>query len=61
MEQEGRYAKAPTEKGLVLGIKIEERLSEKGNPYTVLKYSEEIQRMLVEHYITEDVEKYEDK
>lgn len=60
-EQEGRYAKAPTEKGLVLGIKIEERLSEKGNPYTVLKYSEEIQRMLVEHYITEDVEKYEDK
>ena len=53
-EQEGRIAKFPTEKGLAMGIKAENRLSEKGNPYTVLKYSEKIQRMLVEHYIVKD-------
>ena len=58
-EQEGRFAKSPTTKGLSLGIVTENRLSENGNPYTVLKYSEKIQRMLVEHYIVKDNEEQE--
>ncbi len=60
-EQEGRFAKSPTEKGLALGIKTENRLSEKGNPYTILKYSEKIQRMLVEHYKVKDNEEQEER
>ena len=50
----GRFGKSPTEKGVALGIEIEDRISEKGNPYTVLKYSPEIQRFLVDYYVKKD-------
>lgn len=55
-EQEGRFVKEPTETGLEQGIKVIDKMSEKGNPYTVLMYPEVIQHMLVEHYIGEDAE-----
>jgi ATP-dependent DNA helicase RecQ len=46
-----RYSKAPTEKGKNLGVLTEDRVSQKGNEYHVLKYSPEIQRILVQHYV----------
>ena len=53
-QQEGRFAKAPTEKGIEEGIKEIDKVSEKGNAYTLLVYPEKIQRMLVEQYIREE-------
>lgn len=50
----GRFGKSPTEKGKALGIQIEDKISEKGNPYTVLKYSPEIQKFLVDYYIRQE-------
>jgi len=55
-EQDGRFAKTPTEKGVEQGIRVIDKVSEKGNPYTVLMYPVSIQRMLVEHYIKTAVE-----
>ncbi len=54
-EQEGRFAKAPTEKGLAQGIKIVDKVSEKGNPYTLLVYPVNVQNILIEHFIREDI------
>lgn len=54
-EQEGRFAKVPTEKGTELGIKIIDKVSEKGYTYTLLMYPINIQHMLVEHFISEDI------
>ncbi len=45
------FSKIPTEKGKVLGVIVEDRVSQKGNEYHVLKYSPEIQKILVEHYV----------
>ena len=53
-EQEGRFAKAPTEKGDELGIKVINKVSEKGNAYTLLMYPTNVQRMLIEHFIGEE-------
>ena len=53
-EQDGQTKKVPTEKGEKLGIKEVERVSQKGNPYTILVYPPNIQRMLVEHFVRED-------
>lgn len=50
-EQDGRTTKVPTEKGVELGVREIEKMSQKGNPYTVLMYPESVQRMLVEHFI----------
>ncbi|WP_242839358.1 DNA helicase RecQ [Oribacterium sp. P6A1] len=47
------FSKIPTEKGKVLGVIVEDRVSQKGNEYHVLKYSPEIQKILVEHYVCE--------
>lgn len=55
-EQEGRFTKAPTEKGLAQGIKIIDKVSEKGNPYTLLVYPVNVQNMLIEHFIGESIE-----
>ena len=52
-EQEGRRGKFPTEKGFELGIQAIDKVSEKGNAYTLLMYPADVQRMLVEHYIGE--------
>lgn len=48
---EGRFGKVTTEKGKALGIMTEKKVSEKGNAYTILMYSVQVQRMIVEHYI----------
>ncbi len=53
-QQDGRFVKAPTEKGIEEGIKEIDKVSEKGNAYTLLVYPEKIQRMLVEQYIREE-------
>lgn len=47
------FSKIPTEKGKVLGVIVEDRVSQKGNEYHVLKYSPEIQKILIEHYVCE--------
>lgn len=54
-DQEGRFTKMPTEKGKELGIKIMDKVSEKGNAYTLLMYPANVQRMLVEKFIGKSV------
>ncbi len=54
-----KYAKAPTEKGNQLGVKVIEKVSEKGNAYTLLQYPIEIQKMLVEHFVGEEKQEVE--
>lgn len=51
IENEGRYEKTPTEKGYESGIKVLDKVSEKGNAYKSLVYPENIQKMLVEHFV----------
>ena len=53
-EDAGKYAKAPTDKGIQLGVKVIDKVSEKGNAYTVLQYPIGIQKMLVERFISEE-------
>lgn len=54
IEQDGRFTKVPTKKGIGQGIKSIKKVSERGNPYTLLIYPSNIQRMLVEHYIGDE-------
>ena len=54
-EQDSRFAKAPTEKGSELGIKVIDKVSKKGCAYTLLMYPANVQRMLVEHFIDEEM------
>lgn len=54
-EDGGKYAKAPTENGLKYGIKVIDRVSEKGIAYTLLMYPQTIQQMLVERFISEEI------
>lgn len=54
-EAAGRYAKAPTKKGLRFGVKVIDKVSEKGNAYTVLMYPQTIQQMLVEHFVSKEI------
>lgn len=49
----GRFDKLPTEKGIKLGVKVVEKVSEKGYAYTVLMYSQIIQQMLIEKFVRE--------
>jgi ATP-dependent DNA helicase RecQ len=60
-EDAGKYAKAATEKGSQLGVKVIDKVSEKGNTYTVLQYPIGIQKMLVERFISEDKEDEEEQ
>lgn len=53
-EDAGKYAKAPTDKGIQLGVKVIDKVSEKGNAYTVLQYPIGIQKMLVERFISKE-------
>lgn len=53
-EDAGKYEKAPTDKGIQLGVKVIDKVSEKGNAYTVLQYPIGIQKMLVERFISEE-------
>ena len=52
-EMDGRVVKVPTEKGLEMGIETMERLSQAGNPYTVLMYPPQVQKIIAESYIKE--------
>ena len=51
----GRFAKVPTEKGIKLGVKVIDKVSEKGYAYTVLMYPQIIQQMLVERFLRETI------
>lgn len=53
---EGRFTKVPTAKGQECGIKIIDKVSEKGNPYTLLIYPKSVQELLILHFIREKVE-----
>lgn len=53
-EDAGKNAKAPTDKGIQLGVKVIDKVSEKGNAYTLLQYPIGIQKMLVERFISEE-------
>ena len=53
-EDAEKYVKVPTEKGSQLGVKVIDKISEKGNAYTVLQYPIRIQKMLVEYFICEE-------
>ena len=50
-DSDDTYSKIPTEKGKKLGVIVEDRISQKGNEYHVLKYSTDIQSILVQHYV----------
>lgn len=49
----GRFDKLPTEKGIKLGVKVINKVSEKGYAYTVLMYPQIIQQMLVKIFVRE--------
>ena len=49
----GRFDKLPTEKGIKLGVKVVEKVSEKGYAYTVLMYPQIIQQMLIKKFVRE--------
>lgn len=54
--EETCYMTSTYKKGLKLGVREIEKISQKGNPYTVLMYPENVQRLLVEHYICNDID-----
>ena len=47
---DGRSVQVQTEAGLAKGISSAEKISQKGNAYTVLMYPPAVQREIVEHY-----------
>ena len=51
----GRFDKVPTEKGMKLGVKVTNKVSEKGYAYTVLMYPQIIQQMLLEKFMRETI------
>lgn len=48
---DGRFIKVQTDKGLEMGIQTIEKVSQAGNPYTLLMYPSEVQKMIVEYYV----------
>lgn len=48
---DGRFIKVQTSKGLEMGIKTIEKISQAGNPYTLLMYPIEVQKMIVAYYV----------
>lgn len=48
---DGRFIKIQTSKGLEMGIKTIEKISQAGNPYTLLMYPIEVQKMIVAYYV----------
>ena len=47
----GVFIKLPTEKGLECGIRVEEKVSQTGVRYKVIKYPPKVQKMIVEHFV----------
>lgn len=50
-DKDGIFIKIQTEKGLNVGIQTIEKISPAGNPYTLLMYPENIQRLIVEYFV----------
>ena len=50
-DKDGGFVKIQTEKGLTAGIQTIEKVSTNGNPYTLLMYPENIQKLLVNHFV----------
>lgn len=50
-ERDGNSYKVQTEKGMALGIKTVEKVSQKGFTYTLLVYPTAVQKMIVNHFI----------
>lgn len=50
-EENGYLTKMPTKKGETAGVIPVHKISDKGNPYVVLVYSEQVQKMLLGHFI----------
>lgn len=49
---DGKYfVKNPSDKGLKMGIQTEEKISKAGNKYTVLRYPENVQKMIIEYFV----------
>ena len=53
-EREGRSVKLPTAQGLEAGIRVVDRVSQKGVPYQQLLYSREVQKRLLEAFVRPD-------
>ncbi len=50
-QREGRFYKVPTEKGRQMGIRMVDRVSQRGTEYQLPMYSEQVQRLVVEHFV----------
>ncbi len=50
-QREGRFCKVPTEKGRQLGIRMVDKVSQSGMEYQLPMYSEQVQRLVVEHFV----------
>lgn len=50
-ETEDGFIKSMTERGAGMGIKAEDKVSQRGFPYQILTYPETIQKMVVEYFI----------
>lgn len=58
-ENNGSLAKVITERGIAKDIKEVQKVSEKGNAYTILKYPKSVQKIIVQYYIGEERAKKE--
>jgi len=58
--KDGYSAKKPTEKGSGLGLVTEDRVSQLGNTYQLIKYPKNIQRLIVQHFTSIVPEEYPD-
>ena len=50
-DREGVLIKLPTKKGLEYGIKIEEKISQSGMTYKLMKYPPKVQKMIVDYLV----------
>lgn len=49
-EKDNKIQKARTERGTGMGIKIVDKINQKGEPYQLLMYPEAVQKMIVEYF-----------
>lgn len=47
----GVFVKKPTLKGTVYGIMLEDKVSKSGDPYQLMKYPPEVQKMIVDYFV----------
>ena len=51
---EGLFYYVPTPAGVDAGLRSEDKVSARGTPYSVLLFTPEAQRMVVEHFVKAD-------